>query len=265
MPLTDLVRHINARHAREYPERGEIYLYKNNTVTARYGSHELQSRFLAIHGPGALGRSLYGHAATVAATLPGRSAELGWDRLFQPMQDRREDVYLDRLIRTLHALNYLSVIDPSRPGAEQARERGRLVLPVHRRHLLGVSAHHGLAFEEILRACGLAPERIVLELDVTGVPLAHLLLAVENYRSRGYGIALAYRAGLLEQGLLDGVRPDLLRLPGETPAQRRIELQAQVYTWGGQILAEAGRNGSLFGPVDLVQEIPTPLSATLAA
>lgn len=72
--------------------------------------------------------------------------------------DAEEFVYLDRLVRTLPALNYLT-----------QPVRGKLLLRVHARHLLSVPANHGLAFEEIPRPCGLFPDQISLEIDTDQV------------------------------------------------------------------------------------------------
>jgi EAL domain-containing protein (putative c-di-GMP-specific phosphodiesterase class I) len=86
------------------------------------------------------------------------------------------------MVRTLHALSYLARADFA----------GTLLLKVNRRHVMSVPTDHGLAFEEILRSCGLTPQQITLELDADGLEdVDHFTRAVAAYRQRGYGIALS--------------------------------------------------------------------------
>src|SRR5690606_12878387 len=96
--------------------------------------------------------------------------------------DADEVVYLDRLCRTLHALNFL---------LQAGENDGWLALNVHPRHLTGVLSEHGLVFESILQQCGLSPRRVVLEIGITALlQVPHLPMAVQNYRRRGYRIAV---------------------------------------------------------------------------
>jgi EAL domain-containing protein (putative c-di-GMP-specific phosphodiesterase class I) len=83
-----------------------------------------------------------------------------------------------------------------------------------------VAADHGLAFEEILRACGLLPEQITLELEIDGVDdHDHLARAIANYKSRGYRIAIdAYGRRDLD-ALLHAIRPAIVRLDPRLLAQ----------------------------------------------
>jgi len=106
-------------------------------------------------------------------------------------------------VRTLHALNYLT-----KPA------RGNLLLKVHPHHVLSIPAHHGLAFEEILRPCGLFPEQVTLEIDTDGIQETdHLIRAVTSYRSRGYGIAIGqFGRRKLDFGLLRELQPDIVKL-----------------------------------------------------
>ena len=88
-------------------------------------------------------------------------------------------VAMDRLFRVLHMLNHLAC----------AREEEALWLPVSLRHLAGVVRDHGAFFEEVLRQCGLGPERIVLVLQLPvadSEASAHVVAAVERYRLRGF-------------------------------------------------------------------------------
>lgn len=100
--------------------------------------------------------------------------------LFQLGADIAEITYLDRLARTLHALNFLLQDNP-----------GALHLNVHPQHLLAVDGNHGEVFENILRQCGLAPSHIVLEVEEHAIlKKARLADALGAWRSRGYRIAI---------------------------------------------------------------------------
>lgn len=200
MPLTDLVRHLNARSAAEHPARGAPFLAEDGRVYGQFAGRRLESHFLPIVET-ATGK-LHGHAASLRVRVPASRQTLDASGVFVLVKNDEDFIYLDRLIRTLHALNYLT-----RPT------RGNLLLRVHPRHVLGVAGNHGLAFEEILRPCGLVPDQITLELDVDGVKdEARFLQAIQNYRSRGYGIAIGYGPALLDIDLAHRVRPDLVRL-----------------------------------------------------
>jgi len=65
-------------------------------------------------------------------------------------------VCLDRLGRTVHMLNYLSL--------DQAQ--GYLFLHVHLQHLLTVKKDHGAYFEDIIQRCGLPLKRVVITLTL---------------------------------------------------------------------------------------------------
>ena len=124
--------------------------------------------------------------------------------VFARPENSDELVFVDRLVRTLHTLNYLTYLD--------RKSRGLLLLRVHPRHVASVAGDHGLAFEEILRSCGLLPAEIILELEVyDGIDSEHLLRAIANYKSRGYGIALRGSDDRIpSQALIHDVRPMLV-------------------------------------------------------
>ena len=248
MPLTDLVRHLNARSLAQSPGRGEPFLSENGRVVGQFGGRRLESHFLPIVET-ATGK-LHGHKADLRVLGAVAGQPLDASGVFMLASADEDYVYLDRLIRTLHALNYLT-----RPV------RGNLLLSVHPRHVLGVAGNHGLAFEEILRPCGLVPDQITLELDVAGVQdEERLIRAVDSYRARGYGIAIGGPAASFGQGLMQRLRPDIVRLgpglPGD-PASLNA-FCGQLHAMGAQSLMEGAATGSLHGEalatdIDLVQ------------
>lgn len=203
MPLADLVRNLNSSRWRAIAglDPGMPFVSAGGGVYVHYAGLRLASRFLPYLETSS-GRVL-GHVAELIASGLDRRAQLEPEAVFALPTDGAELVYLDRLVRTLHALNYLT--QPL---------RGSLLLKVHPRHITGVAADHGLAFEEIIRPCGLVPAQITLEVTARGIEdREHFKRAAANYRSRGYGIALGH-FGLeaADFELLDEIRPDIVRL-----------------------------------------------------
>lgn len=206
MPLSDLIRTLNAPSAafpKHYARNGldQPFVAANGRVFLHYANIRLESQFLPI-AETASGQ-LHGHAAGIQAFGLSSRVPMTPESVFVLPTDDDEFVYLDRLVRTLHALNYLT-----RPA------RGNLLLKVHPRHVLSVPAHHGLAFEEILRPCGLFPEQVTLEINTDQIDdTGHLIQAVNNYQSRGYSIAIShFGRSRLDFGLLRELRPDIVKL-----------------------------------------------------
>ncbi|HEY6895881.1 MAG TPA: EAL domain-containing protein [Rhodocyclaceae bacterium] len=148
-------------------------------VAASFAGFSLHSAFQPIFD--LKRRSTIGHEALLRAHGPS-GATLSPEVVFATADDPAQLVGLDRLCRTLHALNFLR---------QESGDGGRLFLNVHPRHLLAVHEEHGKAFEAILKHCGIGPGRIVLEVLESGIEDTGLLRrAVRNYRSRGYRIAV---------------------------------------------------------------------------
>lgn len=257
MPLTDLVRYLNARSQGHTPalQPPAPFLSKDGKVLAHFANLQLSSLFLPIVET-ATGQ-VHGHAASLQAFNLSRKTALEPHAVFVLPSDDAEFIYLDRLVRTLHALNYLT-----------HHVRGNLLLKVHPRHVLSVPADHGLAFEELLRPCGLIPEQITLELDIDGIEAeAHLQQAVANYKQRGYRIAI-HRFGRvsLNYERLARLEPRIVRLDPsllESPQQleaatRRIQALGALTLIEG-VDTRALRQGAQASSIDLLQA-KAPLS-----
>ncbi len=143
MPLSDLIRTLNVPTVSlpgHYARSGldQPFVAVDGRVFLHYANIRLESQFLPIVE--ARTGKTHGHAASLQAFGLSNRQPIAADAVFVLPTDDAEFVYLDRLVRTLHALNYLT-----RPT------RGNLLLQVHARHVMSVPADHGLAFEEILR------------------------------------------------------------------------------------------------------------------
>lgn len=259
MPLTDLVRTLNAPNGvfpRHYTQSGldQPFVASEGRVFVHYAKLRLESKFLPIVET-ASGK-VHGHAAAFQAFGLANGIPLLPEAVFVLPTDDAEFVYLDRVVRTLHALNYLT--SPS---------QGNLLLKVHARHVLSVPADHGLAFEEILRPCGLFPEQITLEIDTDGVvDRQHLLRAVANYQSRGYGIAVGrFGRSEVDFGLLRELRPDIVRLDPQLLASGRplARILDHLHRLPARVLIEGQHalgleKAGLSTAIDLVQAQAAP-------
>jgi EAL domain-containing protein (putative c-di-GMP-specific phosphodiesterase class I) len=212
MPLTDLVRNLNARSR---PPHGVLHsphplVAAEGRVFVHYADLRLESRFLPYVE--AVSGRILGHAAVLRTVGLASGRELDPAAVFALPADADELVCLDRLVRTLHALNYLTHPKPGNP-----------LLKVHPKHVASIPADHGLAFEEILRPCGLVPAQITLEIEAGGADDAsHLKRAVANYKSRGYGVALCrFGNGSIDFGLLRELQPDMVKLDAALLASGR--------------------------------------------
>ena len=155
------------------------------------------------------------------------------DALIRLQTSEEAAVAMDRLYRLLHTLNHLAV----------AGEDELLWVPLSRRHLAAVEGGHGGFFEEVLLACGVGPERLVLLVNADAMGDAEWLRvtkACENYRTRGFGIALhAGRCATeLRHRVLRELQPNWLAVPaGLVAAVRAVAPGLPVVALGG---VEAG-------------------------
>jgi EAL domain-containing protein (putative c-di-GMP-specific phosphodiesterase class I) len=115
-------------------------------------------------------------------------------------------VAFDRLCRSLHLMNHLA-------GSQKDKT---LFLNVHPELLIAVEKQHGEAFERILLDQGLKPADVVLEILESDIPKAQeaeLNHAVQNYRQRGYRIAIDhYGEHNANLSRLLSLSPDIVKL-----------------------------------------------------
>ena len=209
MPLIDLIHYFNRNNA-----IGDSTLYlEDERAAAWHEGLRLRSLFQPIVNL-QTGRVI-GHQAFLVAE-DEEANSLDSDAAYRRFPSDESVVQFDRLCRTVHALNFL---------AQHRHAGGYLQLSVHPRHLLAVPSQHGLVFETILKCCGLAPVDIVLELK-TNVDLddAHFASAVENYRERGYRIALSSQGEHPEL-----FAPDIVKYPVKTLRQPSFPAGALIH------------------------------------
>lgn len=182
MPLTELMNYFNDQlqtqaRTKSLPKTG---FYKaDNVYWARFGSLILGSEFHPINSlkeEKALGYE----AELIVRASTGNLLNI--DSIFNSLDSNEQIVHLDRLVRTLHSLNYLQQFD----GQDYL-----LSLQVQSRHIVSVNDDHGKAFEIILSDCGLKPERVLLHTRLLDhATLQHFKKALDNYKGRGYKIGI---------------------------------------------------------------------------
>jgi hypothetical protein len=182
MPLTELMNYFNDQlqsqaRTRSLPKTG---FYKaDNAYWARFGSLILGSQFHPIRAIADDRVLAYDSELTVRASTGNL---LNIDSIFNSLDSNDQIVHLDRLVRTLHSLNYLQQFD----GQDHL-----LCLQVQPRHIVSVNDDHGKAFENILSDCGLKSERVLLHTRLLDqASLRHFQKALGNYKSRGYRIGI---------------------------------------------------------------------------
>lgn len=122
---------------------------------------------------------LYGHEAILRPSLGGELVSTP-DFAFTYAEQTGKLVQFDRVSRTLHVLNFRQIY----------AENGLLFLKVHPKLLTSVN-EHGKVFEFILHSNSVPTSRIVIEIEEGQIGQdKQLTEAIDNYRSRGYRIAI---------------------------------------------------------------------------
>lgn len=138
---------------------------------------QLNSAFQPIYDSEA--GDLYGHEALLRPSLGGELASTP-EFAFSYAEQAGKLVQFDRVSRTLHVLNFRQIY----------AENGLLFLNVHPKLLIAVNAH-GKVFERILHSNSVPTDRVVIEIPESLVEQdKQLNEAIENYRDRGYHIAI---------------------------------------------------------------------------
>lgn len=190
-----------------------------------------------IHAHEALARS---YSATGSGLSP-------WG-LFADASTDAHLIALDRLCRTVHAINF-RVSKLSETGS-------KLVLNVHERLLHGVPAGHGAFFRQVLDLLEMPPARIVIDIPLFETVDVHWLKrVVENYRRAGFRIALEAASALQAKLLSTWMQPDWIRLPPSLVAAETVsELRRiGVKTVATRVDSPQDHARCLEAGVDLVQ------------
>lgn len=206
MPLSQLIEYFNT----QYHEKPLVA--EQESISGRFQGLQLKSVFQPIKSLRAAAgeEAIIGYEALLRAYVAD-NAPLSPRVAFAVAHNGLEIIYLDRLCRTLHILNYLG------QGLKVNHLAHRyLFLNVAPRHLLSVEQNHGQVFENILHHCGISPHQVVIEIEEKAISAndsVHLKQAVKNYRRRGYRLALnnfGFEHSSLER--VWSLEPDIIKL-----------------------------------------------------
>ncbi|MEC4749620.1 hypothetical protein [Methylomicrobium sp. Wu6] len=199
MPLHQLIEHFNYRLGSSPGNYSGPFVFKNGVVQGVYGPIQIGSMLSPVRltdDP----NCITGYSAKLQLTnrpaepLHGDDIEHLLSNPLAPSLDTLSILSFDRLSRTVHMLNYLLL--PTQT------ETDTLFLDVDPRHILGVKENHGVYFEEIIVRCGLETRNVVITVPVNPAYARfqqQLNQGLENYRRRGYQIALKFDYAALGQ------------------------------------------------------------------
>lgn len=185
----------------------------SGVVVGRFLGAELSSVYQPIIEVGS-GRQV-GREAFVRCHAGGEAALSPWN-LFSLVADDVTLVGLDRLCRTLHALN-----DP------RTDEDELLFLNVHGRLLAAVSEDHGAAFRRVLDVLRLKAANVVIETPEVTCRDPRLLSFVHaNYRINGFRVAANLGSLADARTVFAQLRPNFVKIDPRNlrSAEERAEL-----------------------------------------
>lgn len=236
MPLTELMNYFNDQlqtQARtlSLPKTG--FFKADKTYWGRFGNLILGSQFHAVssHPDGQL---LGYDGELLVRSSTGNSLNI--DDIFNSLDNTDQIIHLDRLMRTLHSLNYLQQHD---------ERKDLLLLPVQPRHITSVVSDHGKTFEKILGDCGLGPARVLLHTRLLDQEsLAHFYQALSSYLLRGYKIGIHLKTDVDIALLLDlKLIPDALFIDHPDISERlKLHPSAEKLAQSLRILSTAPKD-----------------------
>ena len=190
MPLQNLVDYFNGRFGQEHRSSFRPFLIEEGSISTLFGQIKIGSVFSPIR-LAAKPAEIIGHAAEIKVSTH-EVQYLYSDEIENILSNRPHHetdfesiIDFDRLSRTTHMLNYLPL----------AHLQGSLFLEVDPRHILGIKQDHGAYFGEVIEQCGLETKNIVIIMAVSSPYARHypeLIAGLNNYRQRGYQIALKF-------------------------------------------------------------------------
>ena len=190
MPLQHLVEYFNDRLGREHRSSFRPFVLEEGKVSGLFGPIRIDSFFAPLRQT-LKPTVIVGHTAQITVA-PNKTQHLYANEIETllannsvPATDFESIINFDRLSRTVHMLNYLTL----------SHLQGVLFLEVDPRHILGIKQDHGAYFEEVIAQCGLETKNVVIVLAVNSQYARYyqeLINGLDNYRRRGYQIALKF-------------------------------------------------------------------------
>ena len=150
MPLQHLVEYFNDRFGQEHHSIFRPFILKDRKVSGLFGPVLINSLFSPIR-ESSNPTIIAGHTAQIEVSTYGTQQFYENEIEYLLVNNEQQPTGLesiinfDRLSRTVHMLNYLTLL----PG------QGTLFLEVDPLHILGIKKDHGVYFEEVIAQCGL--------------------------------------------------------------------------------------------------------------
>lgn len=245
MPLKQLVHHFNDRFEQEHQSNLHPFILEKSRVSGLFGPIRVGSSFTPVRSA-ENHETLLGHIAQLSVSPYEGSSHAAASDANKQAADFQSVINLDRLSRTVHMLNYLPFTHLG----------GVLFLDVDPRHVVGVSGNHGVYFEEVIAKCGLETKNVVISIAINNFYLANfadLLKGLQNYRQRGYKVAINAGHWYTANGLVDfltRLSPDYLRV--NAPGSGQGDLDVQI-TWPSALKSLQELMGLLGGQTVLQQ------------
>jgi hypothetical protein len=248
MPLQDLVEYFNDRLGREHRSSFRPFVLEENKVSGLFGPIRIDSFFAPLRQT-LKPTVIVGHTAQITVA-PNKTQHLYANEIETllannsvPATEFESIINFDRLSRTVHMLNYLTL----------SHLQGVLFLEVDPRHILGIKQDHGAYFEEVIAQCGLETKNVVIVLAVNSQYARYyqeLINGLENYRRRGYQLALNFDYLAQESeafNLIAKISPNFVSLSARNMEDqvhddilltKLHQLKTQVALVGGQIILQ---------------------------
>ena len=247
MPLQNLVDYFNDRFGQEHRSSFRPFILEEGTISALFGQIKISSVFSPIR-LALKPVEIIGHAAKLKVSthdvqyLYSDEIENLLSNQSHQAGDFESIINFDRLSRTVHMLNYLPI----------THLQGSLFVEVDPRHILGIKQDHGAYFEEVIGQCGLETKNVVIIMAVNSHYARHyqeLVTGLDNYRYRGYQIALKFDYVAQESqsfDLITKLSPNYVSLSARYLDQTRDnalleklrDLRALVASAGGQSILQ---------------------------
>lgn len=201
MPLQQLIEYYNDRLEWEHHTNFRPFIFENGVAYGLFGPLKIGSHLTPLRKT-QKPNQVIGHVAHLmvekAEVRELRSQDLDLLMSLPAQQSVQPEsiVNFDRLSRTVHMFNYLP----------QSHLDNVLLLDVDPRHILGVKKDHGAYFEEVIVKVGLNTSNIVISLSVSSAFATYyqvLLKGLNNYRQRGYRLALKFDYSSLGSSAID--------------------------------------------------------------
>ena len=246
MPLQHLVEYFNDRLGREHRSSFRPFILEEGKVSGLFGPIRIDSFFAPLRQT-LKPTVIVGHTAQISVA-PNKTQHLYESEIEALLannavqaSDFESVINFDRLCRTVHMLNYLTL----------AHLQGVLFLEVDPRHILGIKRDHGVYFEEVIVRCGFETKNVVIVLAVNSQYARYyqeLIKGLDNYRRRGYQIALKYE--YLPQGdetadFIANISPNFVSLSArnmedqahdDNLQEKLRQLKKRVASVGGQTI-----------------------------